>query len=833
MGIEANPRLRGGQVAAGRSGPNATSTQATPGKRTLVDLQQGVHAPAITGNAPPTEGTGPAMLSAQSLARLARTHMLSVQSALLPAYQVAVLSTDTAAVRMLVQQLVGRVAHVIDAQAEIVRLVPQVDAKTTAALASTAVTDPGQPGSTQLAMLKADSDALDRELTAALGELVVKVSPQMFGGMPTAGFGSIPSEHTFTRFVSEAQVILELMEAADHIGALAAPSDPAHGTSRPADSADQERAVEELSRWKSRPVNFYFLERVLKQRGLWALLTGRDLHGRAPAELARQVDAQSEESGASADLGAWDESAAGDALGAGRLAWPVSSENAQALYRDLTELDPDARAGAMRQLESRGLLDRMCLALPWPAIKQLWEVTPDPRAARLLEPYWLGKADGKSLGRMLDGNVLTRGVSRFLDLATFGAKPKIDAAIDGFAAGEISDSEVSSQASGAVARAGFVAAVMAATGGVAGAYAGGAALGAGLGEGAAMIADGAAAGALGSVGGQLAGDVFDQARGDKQGFDALSSYGRTFASGGLFGTALAPLGLAAGRYLPAGMRTIAQQAAAAHPEWTQVLEAARNVGIGTTTTIRLTVRELLESVRNGGPPGFRFAYAVSGAIIPPGVAHADPSASVVLTARPLTNLNAPANAFRWGDDLVDVERVSLADQVREHFADAGEMGEAPHTTNDDGSLAGEGSRLGEDGPEVAAVGARRTRRDAGMVAQEGGQITDQHHVFPQEQRGWFRDRGIDIDDFCVRIPEVEHRAQHGGGSWRLARKVASTVPEAEWNAAIMSRINEAQAQKKLLSGPSAELTRDEIIRVARSVMARRGLGKLLFMRYRR
>lgn len=843
MGNEASPLVRGGPVASGPSEVETTSSRSpTPGKRALVDLQQATRSSDVASTTAPSGSASstdvanppPAMSRARSLVRLARTHLLTIESVLLPAYQGAVAATDTAAVRALVQQLVGGVARVIDAQAQLVKLVPQVDRKATAALASTAATDPGPLDAEQLAMLQADADALDRELIAAIGELVIKVSPQMFGVMPTAGFGSGASERTFVHFVSEAELVVELMGAADQIAALAVPTALTKNASRAADDAEQDRAVEQLSRWKSRPVNFYFLQRLLKQRGVWALIAGHDERGRTARELERLVDAQAQESGPSADLAAWDEDGAGDTLGAGRLAWPVSDDRAVELFHHLTELDADARAGAIKQLASRGVLGRLCLALPWPAIKQLWEVTPEPRAAKLLEPYWLGKGDAKSLGRMLDGNAITRGVSKFLDFATIGAKPKIDAAIDSFAAGEISDTDVASQASGSVTRAAFVAAATAATGGVAGAYVGGAALGAGFGEGAAVIAEGAAAGSFGSVGGQLAGDVYDQARGDKQGFDPISSYATGFAGGGLVGTLLAPLGLAAARYLPAGMRTIAQQAAASHPEWTRVLDAVRSVGIGTTTTVRLTVREVLASMRNGGPPGFRFAYVTSGGVVPPAIAHADPSASVLVTARPLTNLNVSAGAFRWGDDLLEVEGLSFEDQIREHIADVTELHDAPHTMDEEGSLAGDESRLGEDGPEVAAVGARRTRRDAGMVSDEGKLISAQHHVFPQEHRAWFESRGVDIDEYCVVTTEVEHQAQHGGGSHKLARQLAMDEPSIEWNAAMMERLRNAEALKKLTTGnPRARLNAKEIIHEGLRQMESRGLGNRPFTRYQR
>jgi Predicted lipoprotein of unknown function (DUF2380) len=43
------------------------------------------------------------------------------------------------------------------------------------------------------------------------------------------------------------------------------------------------------------------------------------------------------------------------------------------------------------------------------------------------------------------------------------------------------------------------------------------------------------------------------------------------------------------------------------------------------------------------------------------------------------------------------------------------------------------------------------------------ELNPQHHIFPQEERPWFTDRGIDVDQYTVRVPVADHQAFHAGG----------------------------------------------------------------------
>jgi len=255
--------------------------------------------------------------------------------------------------------------------------------------------------------------------------------------------------------------------------------------------------------------------------------------------------------------------------------------------------------------------------------------------------------------------------------------------------------------------------------------------------------------------------------------------------------------------------------------------------------VQITVREFLDAIGgNGGPPGLRFAYAGSAAI-PARLAAAPPTASVWIVVRPLKDLNAPQpmKMEGGGDDggyLGEIDSVTPGEEIAGLFD---ELSRAEQYTHPDGtSFAGEGSRLGESGPELAAIRVSSTKTKAGVVAEPGQVHTHQHHVFPQEQAyaRWFRDRGIDVDEWCIDLTPPEHQAQHGGGGWALARKVARKVPDAEWNAGIMKRLFKVELEKQRLSGDvHAKLTPDESLEVAKEFMTDRRIEGVLFRRYER
>jgi Predicted lipoprotein of unknown function (DUF2380) len=811
--------------------------------------------PAAPSSATSSSGSAPsvphsAIDRAVALAKLGRAHLGAIESALVPAYRQAVGAMDTAAVKALALQIVGGAARIVDAQGQIVQLVPQVDTGPHAAHASTAATDPGPVDPGALEALAAQKTALDAAVLANVPRLAVQMSPQWFGDQLLAGRVPEPAPHVrevLVQLTYEAGLVVQLLEEADSIVALVNPTSEAQQTSEPTTDDARKEAVERLARWKGRPINFMFLQRALTRRGVWQVLQGvKDGRGRTAADLERKVFAQSKETGTTADVGEdWDANEAHDALSVGTTDWKVTDDEGTQVFDMLAKAEPRARGELVKQLWRMGRLAPMCEHLPWAMVKQLWESIADPVASKLLEPYWANKGGGASLGKRLEAqdHWYTRGLSRFLDIATFGAKPRIDAAYDAREAGLVTDAEYWGGVTKAVGRAAFAGAAAAATGGLAGELVGGAAAGVGLagasvgrvavGRVAAAGVSGAVGGGVGNVAGHLVGDVYDQALDDKQGFDPLSAYGQSFTQGAALGGALgvtAGVGLAASPYLARSMRTVAQDAAAAHPRITRLLEAARSVGKGAGHKIRTTAGELAKWFGDGGPPpGLRLAYAASGGGGPvlERIAKAPPDAPLWITVRPLVDLNARPMQMEAPGDLVEIE---LGEEISDMF---GEL--SSHDDLGPIDAPGESSQLGGRGPEVEAMGVRGPRQ-AGVVAEPGGQVVDLHHVFPRASKfsKWFADRGIDVHDYCIELTPPEHQAQHGGGNWRLARKVAREIPEAEWSEAIMDRLlRREQNVQKVLADPGAKLSKAEIIDEGTEFMRSRGLEGARFVRYGR
>lgn len=591
------------------------------------------------------------------LAQLGRAHLGVIESALVPAYRQAVGAMDTAAVKALALQIVGGVARIVEAQGQIVQLVPQVDTGPRAARASTAATDPGPVDPGALEALTAQKAALD----ATVPRLAVLVSPQWFGDQLVAGRAPEPAPHVrevLVQLAYEAGLVVQLLEEADAIDALVNPANKAQRTSEPTTDGTRKDAVDRLAHWKGRPINFMFLQRALTRRGVWQVLQGvKDWRGRTAADLERKMFAQSKETGTTADVGeAWDANEAHDALSVGPTDWKVTDGEAMQVFDMLAKAEPRARGELVKQLWRMGRLGPMCEHLPWALVKQLWESIADPEASKLLEPHWATKGGGASLGKRLEAqdHWYARGLSRFLDIATFGAKPRIDAAYDAREVGLATDADYWGSVTKAVGRAAFAGAAAAATGGLAGEIVGG--VGAGLAGGsvgvAGRVAIGAVGGGVGNVAGHLVGDIYDQVLDGKQGFDPLSAYGQSFGQGALLGGAIgAGVGLAAARYVPPAARTLAQEAAANNPRMIRLLEAARSVGVGAGAKIRATAEEFAQWFGDGGPPGFRLVYASTsgGGPVLSRVAKAPPAVPVWITVRPLgrAQRTADADAGAW------------------------------------------------------------------------------------------------------------------------------------------------------------------------------------------
>ena len=427
--------------------PTSTSSHAASHGTSLVAAQGRDHRSAIE--------------RALALSRLGVAHLGAIETGLLPAYRRAVAAMDTAAVKALALQIVGGVARIVDAQVHVVRLVPQVDTGLHAARASTAETAPFPPDATELATLTATKAALDAAVLATVPKLAVQVSPQWFGDELVAGRAPEPPPHVrevLVQLTYEAGLVVQLLEEADAIEALIQPVNAARGTSEQASEGARADAVDHLERWKSRPINFLFLVRVLTRRGVWQSMQGiQNVHGHTAAQLERKVFVQSKETGTTADVGqAWDAEEAHNALGYSTTDWKVTDEEASRVFEMLAKAEPRARGELVKQLHRMGRLGALCEHLPWGEVKQLWESIEDKEASKLLEPYWDGKGGGKSLGKKLEeqDHWYATALNRFLDIATFGAKPRIDASYDAREAGLITNDAYWESVTKAVGRGG-------------------------------------------------------------------------------------------------------------------------------------------------------------------------------------------------------------------------------------------------------------------------------------------------------------------------------------------------------------------------------------------
>ena len=846
--------------AATNSNALAPSSNAPAPKASAASLDpvgRGKEPDAIT-SADPAANHAPrsAIDRAIALSRLGVVHLAAIESTLVPAYAGAVAAMNTAAVKAIIMEIVGGVARIVDAQDQIVQLVPQADTTPHAEHASTSATDAFAPNPAELAALLADKATLDAALATSLPRLVVQVSPQMFGAQPVGGAIELPPARRdiLVSLVDEARLVIELLEAADAIQALVAPTNDALGTSEPTSEAGRQEAVSRLARWKGRPINFMFLARVLTQRGVWqSLQGGKSSDGDTVAGLHKKVAAQAAETGATADVGSWwDADEAREELNTAPLpgAVAIDSTHAMNVFDMLAHAEPTTRASLIKQLHRMGLLDRMCKQLPWGHVKQLWESVEDPEASRLLEPYWEGKGGGKSLGKRLkeQDHWYTDALNKMMDFGTLGAKPQIDQAYEAREAGLISDDEYLGAVDNAIGRATLVMAAMAATGGLAGEVGAGAASGFGLGARGTVLTAGAAAGAVGAASGHLIGDVYDQALNGKDGFDSAGAYAESLLLGGVVG---AGLSLGAAQFLPRGTRTVGQDAATAHPQMIRILEAARNAGVGAAVRVRMTVREFIDSIGGGGgaPPGLRLAYAHGGGGLPPRIASAPPESGVWVTVRPLQDLNVsrPMQSSRSdGDDLLEIQSVeqegerlfdgygkdaSYADDAADWRADTETRPMAEEPIEDIGVAEPEqGGSLSSR--RVRHVPDRRMSPE--MEAEHGMSVLDEarlditrsprHHTLPQEEIEFFQARGFpgrDIDNFTVEIDKLDHEMVHGGNQ-SLARR---HWQQREWSTKLMKTLRGRE------TALGRQLNRNEILSIVQEQRIEFDIAEAPFVHY--
>jgi hypothetical protein len=122
------------------------------------------------------------------------------------------------------------------------------------------------------------------------------------------------------------------------------------------------------------------------------------------------------------------------------------------------------------------------------------------------------------------------------------------------------------------------------------------------------------------------------------------------------------------------------------------------------------------------------------------------------------------------------------------FSRAGARSGAPFTlsnrfASETGSTINPFAELFGEGPEVSAIHPTTPYRG-------GFARPPRHHIFPQAERAWFAERGIDIDKYTIQIAEARHQALHGGGNWKLGK-----MSPDEWNGRLMRDLQFAETRK--------------------------------------
>lgn len=96
-------------------------------------------------------------------------------------------------------------------------------------------------------------------------------------------------------------------------------------------------------------------------------------------------------------------------------------------------------------------------------------------------------------------------------------------------------------------------------------------------------------------------------------------------------------------------------------------------------------------------------------------------------------------------------------------------------------------------------GMRRSGINETTRARAGVVRPDRHHIFPQAERDWFAQRGVDIDRYTLQLDWGTHSALHyGGGPGRGG---------GFWNNTVMQRLHDAE------SAAGRQLTQREILAI--------------------
>lgn len=537
--------------------------------------------------------------------------MQIVGEVLVPAFRRAVDALDAAAALALAQRCAEGVRAVVDGRDRARSRTRDADPALRARSESGKETDASSvpPATWEFDVhkeLEASVDLLHREVQAFGKRVATDMSPQIFRGVVVGDSVRLPpgaEASPFDVVVREGSTVVDLVITCNHIRDLLGPF-PAL-----ADRASKQAAVSRVEMWKSRPINFQFLKRLMRDEGLWdALTTQQGESERSLAATDRAVHAQETATGGFGDVGAWDAARADSLLSRGITDWAVTDEDAEKVFDMIASAAPATRGGLVLQLARTGKLARLCDNLPWRYVQQLHDVVDDPAARAKLRPHFEDKGGGESLSKVYERKIMQNIEDDRLGRAylwtllntahsalTFGFKDVHDASYDAAQEGWISSDAYWSTTAKGVGRAVALMAVTAATGGASGAWGEGVAAGLGAGKTTAQVIGGTFGGGVSGVSGQFTGDVYDQALMGKEGFSSARDYAVAGATGA--GTGAATSGLTAGmvagsKYLAGSAKTMSQIYAQRYPGLDNTLTRIRNAGIREGLVLRVTAQEL-------------------------------------------------------------------------------------------------------------------------------------------------------------------------------------------------------------------------------------------------
>lgn len=632
-------------------GPTAARSGGAPGKRTLTSsLGPGAAAPhsllavdgadavgAQSGADYPALARSPSIEHTLSMveitARQGNAHADQVLDTLAPAYAHALDALDGAAVQELGLQVVRAFRVVREAQQRVKAELAELDAPR--------LELPGQQPTDddrrRLAGLHVEASTLDLHEMTLWSFLSWRLGPHVFRDRPViGGIAPAPADgNVETQLAYEVMQVAALIQVVhDVIALVPAASNPA--TCEPLGD-DVTRAVAlKIAPWKGRAVNFAFLKAALAAQGVWDRISNASAGPHvdkiadpsAPggtreevspptgslAQIDRQVTEQAKQTGATADVGVYDEDRAWNLLVPGSRDPEIGFE----VLRMLMSADDTARARLVVRLDRMGRLETLCQSIGYVAVQKLWLSIADQDGADLLRPYFEGNVDniGKSNTRRLDdaidgsGGVEhygLRGVRWVYHVGTFGFAEEHDDAYDEREQGFISTEDYHRTLKHALIKSALVGGAATMTGGAVGELAGGGTAslvgeyaGEGAGSFAGGVAEGVAGGSSGAVAGHVTHDLAGVALGDQASMSSLGDYASTALEGAKMGGALSLAGaltVEAAKHLPESVKTRAQALGARLSAGAErAVNPIRQLGIGARAIVRLTVQEIREWV---------------------------------------------------------------------------------------------------------------------------------------------------------------------------------------------------------------------------------------------